>query len=130
MNTLIWQIIAVLLGGAIGALCRFGLSYWVQEQTKTEFFPWGILSVNIIGCLLMGIFFGIMVERFDVGPIIRAGVFVGILGGFTTLSSFSMDTITLIYAGEYFAALTYIILSIGAGVFATALGLAIVRIIL
>ena len=129
-NKLIREIIAIAIGGALGSVLRFALSSWVQERTKTEYFPWGILAVNIIGCLLMGILFGILIERFNVGPILRAGLFLGVLGGFTTFSSFSMDTITLFYAGAYGIAAIYILCSVGACILATALGLSLMRIIL
>lgn len=129
-HKLIREIIAIALGGALGALLRFGLSYWIQGRTESSFFPWGILTVNLSGCLLMGILFGVLVEHFDCGPVLRAGLFIGVLGGFTTFSSFSMDAITLIFSGAYGASALYVLVSAAGGILATALGLSLVRIIL
>lgn len=129
-HKIIRETIAVAICGSLGSLLRMGLSSWVQSRTPTKFFPWGILSVNLLGCLLVGILFGVLVEHFNTGPIVRAGVFLGLLGGFTTFSSFSLDTITLFYSGAYGAAAIYIFLSVGVGILATALGVSLVRIIL
>lgn len=127
---LIQEIIVIAAGGALGAVLRFALSYWIQARTQTSYFPWGILTVNLAGCLLMGILFGVLVEHFHCGSLLRAGLFIGILGGFTTFSSFSIDTVTLLYSGAYTAAAIYILASTGGGILATALGLSLVRIIL
>lgn len=129
-NKLIREIIAIALGGAVGAVLRFVLSYWIQARTEASFFPWGVLTVNILGCLLMGILFGVLVEHFNCGPVLRAGIFIGILGGFTTFSSFSIDCITLLFSGAYSMAALYILLSVAGCILATALGLSLVRIIL
>ena len=129
-NTLLKEIIGIAVGGSIGSLLRFGLSSWVQERTKTEYFPWGILSVNLIGCFLMGILFGILVERFDISAFWRAGIFLGLLGGFTTFSSFSIDALTLFQSGAFGAMTIYILLSLVGCILATAFGLTLARIIL
>jgi CrcB protein len=124
---LVYEIIAVLIGGALGSICRFALSRWIQGLTQNQFFPWGIFCVNLLGSFLMGVLFGILVEQLNPGPILRAGIFIGILGGFTTFSSFSMDTITLLYSGAYGVAAIYVIMSVGLCILATALGLSLVR---
>ncbi len=129
-STLLKEIIGIAVGGSIGSLLRFGLSSWVQERTKTEYFPWGILSVNLIGCFLMGILFGILVERFDISAFWRAGIFLGLLGGFTTFSSFSIDALTLFQSGAFGAMTIYILLSLVGCILATAFGLTLARIIL
>lgn len=124
------EILAIAVGGGLGSVLRFLLSRWIQGRTETGYFPWGILTVNLLGCLLIGILFGILVERFNVGPMVRSGIFLGILGGFTTFSSFSMDTITLFYSGAYGLAAIYVLLSVVVGILATGLGLSLVRFIL
>ena len=124
-----YEMAAIALGGALGSLMRFGLSRWVQGQTQAAYFPWAILTVNIVGCLLMGILFGVLVERFNVGPIWRSGIFIGLLGGFTTFSSFTIDTITLINTGALGTAAIYVLLSVSVCLLATALGLYLVRIL-
>lgn len=127
---LLKEILAAGIGGGIGSILRFLLSFWVQEKVKNEFFPWGIFSVNLLGCLAIGILFGIFVERFNVGPILRTGIFIGVLGGFTTFSSFSMDTINLLYYGAYGTALIYISITVVGCILATAAGLSLVRVII
>lgn len=127
---LIQEILAIAGGGALGSVLRFLLSSWIQERTQTEYFPWGITAVNLLGCLMMGILFGILIERFNVGPLLRSGIFIGVLGGFTTFSSFSMDFITLFYSGAYSTAALYVLLSVAGGIIAAAAGLSLVRIIL
>lgn len=129
-KTLVSEILAIMIGGGIGSLLRFAFSSGIQKFTKNQFFPWGVLSVNLLGCLLIGLLFGIIVERFQAGPVVRAGVFIGLLGGFTTFSSFSLDVVTLCHAGSYWAALGYIAFSVGAGIAATALGLSMTRLVL
>ena len=122
--------IAVLIGGGIGSLCRFAFSFWVQERTQTEYFPWGIFAVNVLGCFAIGILYGLLVTRFNAGYIVRAGVFIGLLGGFTTFSSFSLDTMHLLHSGAYGVATLYVLSSVGSCIAATALGLMLYRFIL
>ncbi len=126
-NKIVQEAMAIALGGGLGSVLRFALSRWVQAFSKTENFPWGILIVNLLGCLVIGIFFGIFVEKFNIGPVVRAGIFLGLLGGFTTFSSFSLDVVTLMYTGAYGAAAIYIFSSVGLGILATILGLSLVR---
>lgn len=130
LTKLIQEILVIAGGGALGSVCRFLLSSWIQERTHTEYFPWGITAVNLLGCLIIGILFGIFIERFHTGPLLRSGLFIGVLGGFTTFSSFSMDFITLFYSGAYGAAVLYVLLSVAGGIIATGAGLSLVRIIL
>jgi len=127
---LLQEILAVAIGGSLGSVLRFLLSRWVQGIAESDYFPWGILTVNLVGCLVIGILFGVLVERFPVGPLTRTGIFIGVLGGFTTFSSFTLDTITLIYSGAYGIATLYVLASVGVGVFATGVGLSVVRLIL
>lgn len=128
-NKLIYEIIAIGVGGGLGSILRFILSAWVQNRTKTEYFPWGVLTVNVVGCLLIGILFALLVEQFNTGPLLRSIIFIGLLGGFTTFSSFSLDAITLLYSGAYGTAALYILASVGVGILATAAGITFIRII-
>lgn len=127
-SKLLQEIIAIAVGGGVGSVLRFLVSSWIQGRTRTEFFPWGILMVNLIGCLLIGILFGIIVERFNTDPVWRSCIFLGLLGGFTTFSSFTLDTVTLLNSGAYGVATIYILMSVMVGILATMLGLGIVRI--
>ena len=126
---LIEELIVVTIGGGIGAVSRFLLSYWIQGQLEKSSFPWGILTVNILGCFLMGVLFGLFLDRLAVSPLIRSGLMIGVLGGFTTFSSFSMDMITLLQSGIYSAAFAYLFATMFGCLLATALGLMLVRVI-
>lgn len=126
---LVEEIIAVLIGGAIGSLLRFVMSRWINDVMPKNF-PWGILFVNIFGCLLMGLLSGFLVERYTLSAFWRAGIFLGFLGGFTTFSSFSLDTIQLFQAGAYVAGFMYIFSSVVYSLLATALGFVVAKVVL
>lgn len=104
-------IIAVGMAGAIGSILRFILSVRVQSLTNSSF-PFGIFSVNVIGCFLIGFLATFFLERMEVLPIWRAAVLIGFLGGFTTFSAFTNDSISLIESGEFFMAISYIFLTL------------------
>jgi CrcB protein len=92
------QVIAIAVGGAFGSVLRYGLSTWVHTLVGREF-PYGTLAVNVLGCLAMGILFVLLVERMGEGTVWRAGLLIGVLGGFTTFSTFSIETFNLIEQG-------------------------------
>lgn len=97
--TAVSQAIAIGLGGAFGSLLRYGLSLWVHSWAGRGF-PYGTLAVNVVGCLAMGVLFVLLTERFAESALLRAGLLIGVLGGFTTFSSFSIETFNLIEQGE------------------------------
>jgi len=101
----IYSIIFVALGGALGSVFRFLLSTWTQSISKSIDFPYGTLAVNLIGCFVIGFLAQLAEERGAFTPESRALMFVGILGGFTTFSSFGNETINLLRDGETFNAL-------------------------
>jgi len=117
----------VAIGGALGSVSRFGVSRWVFTITHHKDYPWGIFVVNVLGCLLIGIVAGILIHRMALGPIWRAGILIGFLGGFTTFSSFSLDTITLLQSGSVNAAVANVLLTLVCCILATAGGLLITR---
>lgn len=98
-------------GGAFGAVLRYGASVSVYSLFGRGF-PYGTLFVNVSGSLLMGVLSVIMVERFDVGPEWRAAILVGVLGSFTTFSTFSIETLNLLEQGDMLRALANIVLSV------------------
>ena len=101
--------ILVALAGMLGTLLRYWLSGFVARQYG-ETFPWGTMAVNLIGCFLAGAVFYLTQERFLVSPVLRTIILIGFLGGFTTFSSYGLQTFTLLRDGEFGLAL----LNIGA----------------
>ena len=98
-----FQIFLIMTGGALGALSRFLVSIGMHKYLGMGF-PWGTLVVNAIGSLTIGFLWGLW-ERTGLSPELKAFLFVGILGGFTTFSSFSLETLNLLKAGHYKLAL-------------------------
>ena len=99
------NILLVALGGAFGSVSRYLLGTWVQSVSKSIDFPYGTLTVNLIGCFVIGFLSQLAEARGVFTSETRAFVFIGILGGFTTFSSFGNDTINLLRDGETFNAL-------------------------
>ena len=98
-------------GGAVGALLR----YWMSNAIHTLFgrdFPYGTLAVNVTGSILIGLLYVLSIERMDASVELRAGIMIGLLGAFTTFSTFSLETLTLIEAGEQLKAVLNITLSL------------------
>ncbi len=121
MNTLL-----VMAGGAIGAALRYHYGQ-LSGRLFGMGWPWGTLGVNVIGGLAMGLLAGWLAMRAQGGESIRLFVAVGILGGFTTFSSFSLETVQMIQRGQWFSASLYALASVVASVGALALGLGLVR---
>lgn len=113
------SILYVALGGALGSVSRYLLGTWTQSISKSIDFPYGTLTVNLIGCFVIGFLSHLAESRGAFTPETRALVFIGILGGFTTFSSFGNDTLNLLRDGETFNALA----NVGANVI---LGLSLV----
>lgn len=120
------QMVAVAAGGAIGSVLRFWVSNGMYAVLGRGF-PIGTLTVNVVGCLAMGLLYVLLLERMAVGPEWRAALLIGVLGGFTTFSSFSIETFNLIEGGELFKALLNVILSVLSCIVATWLGVALAR---
>ena len=110
-------ILLVASGGAIGSVARYLVGAGMARAFGVAF-PYGTLAVNIIGGFLMGLFIELLARRFQGSPELRLFIAIGILGGFTTFSSFSLDVVVLWQRGEFGIALFYVlasvILSIGA----------------
>jgi CrcB protein len=98
------------LAGFVGTLARYWLS-GLAARHYGEAFPYGTFVVNALGCLLAGSLFYLMYDRFLTSPTSRSVVFIGLLGGFTTFSSYGLQTFTLIRDGEIFLALVNVGLS-------------------
>ncbi len=105
------QTLAIAAGGALGAVLRFWSAQWVYALLGRGF-PYGTLAVNLLGSFLMGLLFVLLVERLSVDGTWRAFLLVGLLGAYTTFSTFSMETLQLILEGEGGKALANILASV------------------
>ncbi len=119
-------ILLVASGGAIGSVARY-LVGLLMTRILGAAFPWGTLTVNVVGGLLMGLFIELLARRFDGSNELRLFVAVGVMGGFTTFSSFSLDVALLWERGEVFSALIYVLLSVILSIGALFLGLWLAR---
>jgi fluoride exporter len=115
-----------MIGGAIGSALRFAMSTWIAEATRSTF-PWGTLAVNVIGSFVIGFFTGLTGPDGPllVSPVARAFVTIGIIGGFTTFSSFSLQTMLLVQDGQWFAAAGNVLSSVALCLLAVAGGIAL-----
>ncbi len=118
------QALVIMLGGSLGALMRFVISGSITEKLGTSF-PYGTLTVNILGSFVMGFLAMFLVERMGLDPLLRLGIFVGFLGAFTTFSTFSMETMNLFEQGESVRALVNMFISVAFSVLAVWLGVII-----
>jgi len=118
-------ILSVGVGGGLGALIRYFVAGWVQPLGSD--FNWGIFVVNITGGLVMGLVVEASALKLNLSPELRAFLTTGILGGYTTFSTFSLDSVLLLQKAQYAAAAFYIIGSVVLSIAALFAGLWIVR---
>ena len=118
------QWIAIAAGGAGGAVLRHWMGGAVQRGAGS--FPWGTLAVNLLGCAAIGAIAGFEVRSGALSPVLRSGLVVGLLGGFTTFSAFGLETARLVESGRIASAVAYVLLSTGIGVGAV---LAVMRLV-
>ena len=120
------QLLAIALGGAVGALLRFGAIRGVETLAGRDL-PYGTLTVNVIGSFLVGLLTILLVDRLSLDPVWRLGLLVGVLGAFTTFSTFSMETMRLLESGRTLAALGNAASSVAFCLVATWIGLSVGR---
>ncbi len=116
---MIWLYIAA--GGAVGVVARYGIAGWVQERSGFHF-PWGTLAVNILGSVLIGASLRYL-EASPATAEVRALVTIGLLGAFTTFSTFSYETVALLEDGAFGRALGYSMGSLAFGIVAVYAGM-------
>ena len=117
-------VLLVALGGALGSVARWLLTGWVQSLSPTSTFPWGTFAVNAVGSFAIGALVTLALERALVPPSARLFLVTGVLGGFTTFSAFSYETLQLMRDGQWPAAFGYSVSSLVVGVAAAFVGCA------
>jgi len=110
------QVLLVGSGGFVGSALRFLVSGWVYRSIPLAGFPWGTLAVNLAGCLAIGALGGLAQARQVLGPQTRLFLMIGMLGGFTTFSTFSYESVTLLAQREELRALAYVSLHLLLGI--------------
>jgi CrcB protein len=116
------NILLVGIGGFIGSVMRYLLSGWVQQTTKSVGFPFGTLAVNIIGCFVIGFIAQLAESRGAFASETRTFIFFGILGGFTTFSTFGNETLNLARDSQVLNAFANVGANVILGLFAVWLG--------
>jgi len=120
------HLLAVALGSALGGCLRYLATLGVNALLQRAF-PWGTLAVNVAGCLLIGMLHVFIVERGGQSETLRLFTMVGVLGGFTTFSSFSLETLLLVQQGALGRAAGYVAASVVVCLAASVAGMALAR---
>jgi fluoride exporter len=114
-------IVGVALGGALGASARWLLDRLIEQHSESVF-PWSTFTINITGCLLIGVVIETLVDRHHLPAWLRVGLVVGVLGGYTTFSTFAQETLSLLESSDAVVALAYAAGSVTTGVLAVYAG--------
>ncbi|MGH2936074.1 MAG: fluoride efflux transporter CrcB [Gaiellaceae bacterium] len=114
-------VVAIAVAGAIGALARYGLEGFVSRRAPGAF-PWGTFVVNVTGAFVLGFVFTLMTEQFTIAPWLRGAITIGLIGAYTTFSTFSFETYSLIEDGAIGIAAANAVVSLAAGLGAVYLG--------
>lgn len=122
------NVLYVALGGALGSVARYLLSIAVHRYAAPGF-PYGTFTVNIIGCAVFGMIVGLAEQRLDLTPALRAFFLVGVLGGFTTFSAFTFDTLELLRTAAFFRATFNVLGQITIGLAALWLGYLVAKLV-
>lgn len=105
-------------GGAAGSMARYWV--WKVVAPRSAGFPWATMAVNLSGSFLLGLLAGVLAGRLD--PVVRFAVFFGVLGGYTTFSTFTVDTVEMLRVGELGSAVANVVISLVAGIAVAWLG--------
>lgn len=123
---MIKTLLAIALFGTLGCWARYGQTILMQHVYGREF-PIAVLSINVMGSFLIGFLFIETLERLTLGPAIRTGILTGFLGGYTTFSTFELESLLLVENGEVLKAGLYVLLSVGLGFIGVFFGAYIAR---
>jgi CrcB protein len=122
------KLICVLIGGALGTGCRYGLSLFVQSLSSSQNadgktpFPYATFLINVSGSFVIGLLAELFDSKVPVSPVVRAALLTGVLGGYTTFSSFSLETLALLRDGSWLPAFINAVGSVLLGLLAVWLG--------
>jgi CrcB protein len=119
-------VLAIALGGACGAISRYGLDRAIESRSSSSF-PWATLVVNVSGCLLVGFLIAAIVDRHEAPVWVRAGLVVGFCGGYTTFSTFAQETLDLAEGRATPLAVANVVASVVLGVIAVFAGARLAR---
>jgi CrcB protein len=114
-------VVGVALGGALGASSRYLLDTLI-ERNVSSIFPWATFTINITGCLVIGLVEASLVDRHDVPAWVRVGIVVGVIGGYTTFSTYAQESFQLFDARDVGVGLLYTVGSVVTGIAAAYLG--------
>lgn len=120
-------LLAIGTGSFLGGILRYLIAQFIQQKFLSSF-PFGTMTVNLAGCLLIGVVFGIA-ERGTLTQEWRLFLATGLLGGFTTFSAFSMETVNMLRDGEFWYATAYLSVSLIVGLIATFIGISIIKLL-
>ena len=117
------EILIVGVGSFAGGVLRYILSVGLSKLGRLWAFPIGIMVINILGCFLIGVLYGYFKSKATTDPVLPLLLMTGVLGGFTTFSTFSFETVQLLQQNEWLKAALYVVGSVGLGVVGCYLGM-------
>lgn len=121
-----WAYVAIAIGGVLGCWARYAMTNLVQAIYGRDF-PYATLSINILACFMMGFLFEETLDRLTISPVLRVGILTGFIGGFSTFSTFAMETLLLMEQGEGGKSALYVVVSIVLGLMAVTGGVYLAR---
>ena len=124
----VWTLLLIALGAAVGANLRYALSLWAARQWGAAF-PYGTLLINVSGSFAIGVVMVLLTTRFTTSDSWRLLLVTGLLGGFTTFSTFSYETYMLLVSGSWLAAGLNLLASVGLGLIGVVLGAGLARLV-
>ena len=119
---------AVAVGGAFGALSRYGVDTWIERRAESVF-PWATFAINFSGCFAVGFLIAAFVDRHRAPQWLRIGLVVGFCGGYTTFSTFAQETLDLVETRDMAIAAGYVAASVALGVVAVLIGTKVGRLV-
>ncbi len=119
----------VLIGGALGTGCRYGLSSFIYSLIIKPTFPYANLIINVSGSFVIGLLAELFDRKILVSPVVRVALLTGVLGGYTTFSSFSLETLSLLRDGEWLLAFVNVAGSVMLGLFAVWMGVRLAQLL-